>query len=63
LERTHFLIETEAYSRILKASLSWTRKSWTQAMQIFYSSVIIFSFLHLKPDFWYSSLSFVRLCC
>jgi len=51
----------QSYGCILKANLSWTLKSRTRVMQNNFHLCLYLSFLHLKPAFSYSSLSFVRL--
>jgi len=46
--------------RILKANLSWTRQKTNSSDAKKNFAYLRLSFLHLKPDFRYPSLSFVR---
>jgi len=55
------LINNNTYGRILKASLSWTRKkSISSDAKIFVCDYILL-FLHLKLNFRHSTSSFIRL--
>jgi len=51
-----------SYGRILNANLGWTRKKSSSIDAKTFRPCLYLSFWYQKPNFKYSSFSFVRLC-